>query len=68
MAPVEKAPLRHIPNVDILGAPSLRAFVNRKSLLDCAVSSSLRAMNVSYASLLGLESCYHLVGWGLITN
>ena len=48
MAPVEKAPLRHIPNEDILGAPSLLGFVNRKSLLDCAVSSSLRVMNVSH--------------------
>ena len=51
MAPFEKAPLRHIPNVDILGAPPLLGFVNRKLLLDCAVSSSLRAMNVSHASL-----------------
>ena len=44
MAPVEKAPLRHTPNVDIMGAPFLLGFVNRKLLLDCAVSLSLRAM------------------------
>ena len=51
MAPFEKAPLRHIPNVDILGAPPLLLFVNRRSLRDYAVSSSLRAMNVSHASV-----------------
>ena len=36
--------------VDILGAPPRLLFITRKSLRDCAVSSSLRAMNVSHAS------------------
>lgn len=51
MAPLEKATLRHFPNVDILGAPPRLAFVKRRFLRDCAVSSSLRAMNVSHASV-----------------
>ena len=48
MAPFEKAPLRHIPNVDILGAPPLVGFVNRKLLLDCADNYVSFRIEISY--------------------